>query len=217
MGSLGFGLLMGIGRIADGGHFLSDVVWSALITWSVGFWLYYFALKIPAREDHDPSTEKANPWLLKVFDPKKPIVHLFYAALGGLTILVLLLASPFFREFQEDGSSEVLQNLKVDIDRGDVEFKIDPTLSRGFTLFGEAKGFGFPTNRLKVTCLKSAKSTDCSISRRGFFSDYESNFKIWVNPNLVKKMRLVVHRGDLSINKNQTLPENFTLQLEQKY
>jgi membrane-associated PAP2 superfamily phosphatase len=45
------GTLLGIGRMAAGAHFLSDAVWSALIVYIVAHGLYYYVLRIPARED----------------------------------------------------------------------------------------------------------------------------------------------------------------------
>jgi hypothetical protein len=45
------GILLGFGRMAAGGHFLSDVVWSGLIAFGAAHVLYYYVLRIPARED----------------------------------------------------------------------------------------------------------------------------------------------------------------------
>ena len=38
---VGYGLLMGVGRMAQGGHFASDVLWSAGIIYLLGLALYY--------------------------------------------------------------------------------------------------------------------------------------------------------------------------------
>jgi membrane-associated PAP2 superfamily phosphatase len=48
---LTLGVVMSYARMAAGAHFLSDVIWSAGLTYLVSFGLYYFILKIPARED----------------------------------------------------------------------------------------------------------------------------------------------------------------------
>ena len=56
--SIILGSLMGAARIAAGGHFLSDVLWSAVLTWSTLFFLYWLIMQIPLREDrvkHDLS------------------------------------------------------------------------------------------------------------------------------------------------------------------
>lgn len=49
--SLVYGTALGIGRMAAGGHFASDVVWSALLVHAVNVALYYFALNVPGHED----------------------------------------------------------------------------------------------------------------------------------------------------------------------
>jgi len=55
--SLAAGLLagaaLGLGRMAAGGHFLSDVVWSALLALGLAHALYYYVLRIPFREAHE--------------------------------------------------------------------------------------------------------------------------------------------------------------------
>ncbi len=52
-GSLVLGGLMGAARLAVGAHFPSDIMWSFLICFLTAFLLYYFVLRIPAREESD--------------------------------------------------------------------------------------------------------------------------------------------------------------------
>ena len=49
-GAIGFGLLLGVGRMAAGDHFLSDVIWSAVFVYGVALLLYYGVLRIPQKE-----------------------------------------------------------------------------------------------------------------------------------------------------------------------
>jgi len=49
--SIILGLVMGVARMAAGGHFLSDIIWSAILTWSALLFLYWIVLRIPWRED----------------------------------------------------------------------------------------------------------------------------------------------------------------------
>jgi len=48
--SILMGLVLGIARMADGGHFSSDVLWSGYIVFLVAWLLYYFVLRIPQAE-----------------------------------------------------------------------------------------------------------------------------------------------------------------------
>ncbi|MEW6529338.1 MAG: phosphatase PAP2 family protein [Thermodesulfobacteriota bacterium] len=52
---LGYGLLMGLARIAQGGHFPTDVLWSGVIVISVLTWLHFLVLRIP--EQSSPRRE----------------------------------------------------------------------------------------------------------------------------------------------------------------
>lgn len=45
-----FGAILGVARMAAGAHFVSDIVWSALMTIGTAFVLYHFVLKIPRLE-----------------------------------------------------------------------------------------------------------------------------------------------------------------------
>ncbi len=40
------GLTQGLGRIAAGGHFASDIIWAGLVTLGVAWFLYYFVLEL---------------------------------------------------------------------------------------------------------------------------------------------------------------------------
>lgn len=46
------GSVIGLTRMAAGGHFLSDVIWSAWVVLFVAWLLYYPLLRIPDREQH---------------------------------------------------------------------------------------------------------------------------------------------------------------------
>ncbi len=57
LGGLTLGGVMSFARLAAGAHFLSDVIWSAGLTYLVSLILYYFILRIPQREDRFSSLE----------------------------------------------------------------------------------------------------------------------------------------------------------------
>jgi membrane-associated PAP2 superfamily phosphatase len=52
IGSTVLGLSVGTARIVAGGHFLSDVLWSGVLTWTVLLLLYWPIMRIPWREDY---------------------------------------------------------------------------------------------------------------------------------------------------------------------
>ena len=52
-GAVFLGSLMGLGRVIQGRHFLSDVLWAAYIPYLVCMLVYYGILKIPDRQSRD--------------------------------------------------------------------------------------------------------------------------------------------------------------------
>jgi len=79
--SIVIGSLMGVSRIAAGGHFLSDVLWSAVLTWSTLLLLYWPIMRIPWRED-EPERYSSSPDPRSVAFFKLTLIAL--AAAGGI-------------------------------------------------------------------------------------------------------------------------------------
>jgi len=89
-----FGTLLGIGRIAGGAHYASDVLWSGLISFGVGWVLYYFVLNIPAREDAYAAGRVAG--------VARPRLVIGASVLLGLVIIAgVLLATPQNADFHD--------------------------------------------------------------------------------------------------------------------
>lgn len=212
IGSTGFGALMGMGRIAAGGHFFSDVVWAGIFSWIVAFILYYKMLRIPEREDGTFNKNQKLNILGETLFHKKYVAVFSYAILGILTITTLLLASPFHKEIELKGKdSAKIQNLKINIDQGNVDLILQSDLDRNFEIQGDVKGFGFPKNKVMTNC-EGENEVQCEIHKQGFFSDYESVIMVKVNPNLVESLDLQVKKGDVDTSKVNVLPAGYRVQ-----
>jgi membrane-associated PAP2 superfamily phosphatase len=155
-GGLALGLLLGVGRMAAGAHFFSDIVWSALLAFGVLHVLWYRVLPAPATEsaaESSPGTlvgsggpagaPAAGGW-------RWHRVSTLAAALAGAAVLLALFATPHGTVLTErvplrPGSPRVLEvvadavnvNLVL-LDGSDGELVID----------GELHGFGLPGSRL---------------------------------------------------------------------
>jgi membrane-associated phospholipid phosphatase len=210
------GSLMGIGRMADGGHFLSDVVWAALISWFTSFILYYFVLNIPAIEDQTQLPRTKIKKIVKTIEDKKALLYSIYLFLGMGTLTVALLATPFSKNLNYTGNNSSIKGLEINIDNAVVEFSTDSELKENFIIIGSAKGFGFPTNHIEFNCDIQTQLSKCSITKHGFYSDFESGVKIIVNPKLVNDLNLLVKKGDLLISKANPIPFNYKLLIKTK-
>ena len=143
------GVALGAGRMAAGGHFASDVVWSALLAYGVCHILYYHVLSIHRRESPEspaPVTQRAQShW---------HHMTVLLAALGAAGVLVALFATPHGTQINTviplSSLPRAPQVFEFAARTMDVEIVlIDPPASQ-FSVAGELHGFGLPTSRLNA-------------------------------------------------------------------
>jgi len=98
---LAYGILMSLARIVQGGHFLSDALWSLGVVWLTLLGLYYFVFQPPRTEDNPVSVfSKQQKWKIT----------------GGTVIVLALLAlfvwtrRPFYKE--HSGSFKISAEIK---------------------------------------------------------------------------------------------------------
>ena len=139
-GGLALGALLGVGRMAAGAHFLSDIVWSALLAFGVLHLLWYHVLPAPA-------TDGAG---IAAGSRRRRRVGTLAAALAGAGVLLALFATPHGTVLTErvplhSGSPRMLEVVAdtanitlVLLDGPDDELAVD----------GELHGFGLPGSRL---------------------------------------------------------------------
>jgi membrane-associated PAP2 superfamily phosphatase len=197
LGSIVLGTVMGVGRIAAGGHFMSDVIWSALMVWFPAWWLYYFGLRIPEREDgllHKKSRAEEK---LGVLFEKKWFKLSFYGGLSVATILFLLLASPFYKALQyNSGTQSVPAEIVLELGPGDVSIVFDSQAVEALKVSGYIKGFGFPTNEVWIEEETHPSNLVVRLMKSGFFSDFENHLVVSMNPEFFQKIHLKTHEGE---------------------
>ena len=141
------GGLLGVGRMAAGAHFLSDVLWSALLAAGVTHLLYYHVLRLPRDEVRDVAPIAARHpewrWLR---------VSTLAAVLGGSGVLVALFATPHGTPLDTVVSLASLPQaprvLEVQARKGTIEIALVDTPTSQVTIRGELHGFGLPLSRL---------------------------------------------------------------------
>ena len=169
------GVALGAGRMAGGGHFLSDVIWSALLAYGVCHILYYYVLRIPCRESLEspaPFTPRAQThWhhmttLLATLGAAGVLVALFATAHGTRLNTVIPLSSlPRVPEVFEFSARTM-----------DVEIVlIDPPASQ-LSVEGELHGFGLPTSRLNARFEfrpEPLPTLHYRVEQKGWFTDLD--------------------------------------------
>ena len=89
---LSLGTAMGVGRMAAGGHFPSDIAWSAFISLGIAHWLYWYVLRIPAHEAGElPSSARRLPRYTLALDslPMQPQAFVVSAQYSDVDIVVV--------------------------------------------------------------------------------------------------------------------------------
>lgn len=138
-GSFGvfYGTLIGVGRIAQGAHFASDVLWSFGVMLLVPLILYYFVLKIPDQDGRDRQEMPA---------PHRRLMILGLAVAAVVILLIFFTRRPFYETYHqalamEDGIQHLKVHLDVPVEQSRIEY------ARGVPgeILIHVRGFGWAT------------------------------------------------------------------------
>jgi len=208
---LAFGMILGIGRMVAGAHFLSDVVWSALIVCGVAHALYYYILRIPARED-----SRAVMYPLIESNPRlKTAVIAASCLLGAGIIGGGIFMSPSNKDLsaliQYDGYPTMPEKVEVIVDTLDVNIELVAQPEKEIACSGNIHGFGLPTNEIKATWEFEAQPMPALrylVVEKGIFTDIEgvAHLRIPV-PNL-HTLVVRVKRGDITVTSAAHVPSH---------
>jgi len=179
------GSLIGTARIAQGGHFLSDVVWAGAIMWTVSIWMKN-VFKLDQSLSYNPSANKSTPkWV-----PAAAFVTLV------LLVTVSLTAWPYFHKHQ---SKLITQKGRRAIALN-VDFPTSILIKPGdeFKVMSNSTGFGFPKSEAKaVISKKGLKWSITPKKTRGFFTELNTNTIIYFNePPKTYKFGFTVNTSD---------------------
>jgi lipid A 4'-phosphatase len=201
---LTLGTLLGFGRLAAGGHFLSDNLWSGLIALGVAHLLYYYVLRIPARED---AVSTLYPRIEQ--DRRVRIAAISAAAFLGTGILIGgIVANPHFADLSYrihlDDYRVRPENIEIRVDRLDVELILTQGQPDEVRSSGYVHGFGLPTNSVQAQWEyreQPIPTLQFRVIQRGWFPDMDGVARIELPREELKKIIVRVHQGDISVNK----------------
>ncbi len=199
-----YGTVIGAARMAAGGHFASDVAWSAVMTAATAFVLYYAVLRVPLVEDRQAAGAPPPPlprWMLVVM----PIAAVFAVAMG-------LLGTPSYREFDATIPAPSPLRLNLDVTRCDVELSFSDDLSTSIRVSGEAQGFGWPGCR--VDCMTTAGIHDgrpaatVNVAPTGWFNELNGRLIVTMPAGTAASVGGRVRGGDVTVKAAQpeTIP-----------
>lgn len=195
------GTLLGIGRMAAGGHFLSDAVWSGLIAFGVAHALYYYVLRIPARED-----SRADVYPLIERRPRLKAAAISAAVLLGLGVVGGgVLATPHHRDLAErvrladfPASPEAVE---IRVDTLDVEIRLVAGPAE-IACEGYVHGFGLPTNEIRASWAfeeRPVPTLRYRVAEKGWFTDIDGVARVRIPARGVRRIAVRAARGDISV------------------
>jgi membrane-associated PAP2 superfamily phosphatase len=203
--SLVVGSLLGAGRVVAGDHFLSDVIWSGVIVYAVALGLYYFALRIPQRED---AWAARPPQLVPPRHPRLALAG--YSLLGVGMLGAVLLATPVsqneIERIRPEEWSPPPRVLRLTADAADVilhRIAGDGTVTAEVRL--RARGFGLPGNRVERSRQVEGGVLDYRIRHDGTFTEKDTRVLVGVLPGAWDRVVISTGKGDIQVEAGPDL------------
>lgn len=186
IGSFLLGGAIGSARMAAGGHFLSDVMWSGILTWAAALTSHALI-----------SGQRVRAWVSR-WPP-----WLGYALLGALVVIVvtgLLFVRPFHKRIDVRmpmAGPDASYVLKLETAALDV--RVDPAQADAVHLQGEVKGVGFPNVRVHEDDSGDATSRVHAINHSGQTREISAPMVLSVRPEAVPHLRVEIDRGSVRL------------------
>lgn len=205
---LTLGTLLGVGRMAGGAHFLSDAVWSALIAYIVAHVLYYYLLRVPARED-------AREAIYPVIEQNPRLKAAAIAAVMLLSAGIIIggvLANPHDKDLTAHirlaDFPATPETVELLIDTLDVELTLVTEPPGEIDCTGNIHAFGLPTNVINAAWEfdeRAVPTLRYRITMHGIFTDIDGVARIRLPVQNVRKIIVHVKHGDIRVfNKTRS-------------
>jgi membrane-associated PAP2 superfamily phosphatase len=198
-GALALGTLLGVGRMAAGDHFLSDVIWSGVIVYGVALPLYV-VMRIPERED-----AMADRPLAESVAARHPMLlgAAFTGCAAGMLAAVLA-ATPV-----HDNRTVLIQRadlagppgaLRIVADQAQVVVDWHGHADEAARILVKGRGFGLPGTRVLNTLERSDGDVTLEISHRGVFSEKDTSITLIAHPRAWSRIEIATVSGDIRVH-----------------
>ena len=198
----GWGAVLGAARMMAGGHFLSDVVWSAGMVWLVALALH--RLLDPERAPDAAAVAAAEGGAR---GKARVATALSGAALFVLTAGVLV-ATPYVSEGKAFARSDAelaasaAPRLEVRLDDAAVSAEGGPGLSAVY----DVNAFGFPTSRVGWAFREGPEGAVLWIDRVGWFTERRTEVRLGLPAGGPRPVRLEVGKGRVRLDLSRFAP-----------
>lgn len=181
-----YGLLIGWVRVMQGGHFLSDVIFSGGIIY-LSAWALWRVMKLDINPFYasKPTRSKLKTWQWLI------IIFGIIALIIGVS-----LATPYTAKQSlgplEDGRYE----LRVDIKKANVHV----TFADSLQLSNEVYAFGFPGSRARLKRKQSSGLLSIEQYLKGWFTELQVDVGVVIDTLRVENMLLNLEEGEITVD-----------------
>ncbi len=175
--TLGVGGFTSLARIAAGGHFLSDALWSAYLAFASG-WLSVYLFSRPLGERRS----------IKVLARYRTLLTRIGMAIAALLVIASLVLFPLRFSQQHavttPASGKLELALTLNLQHQQVTLISDDKLRHAAQLQLDTDAYGTPWSTVELICTPQtpADMISCHISSRGFFAEQHSLLELRYNP-----------------------------------
>jgi len=198
LAGLVLGLLLGVGRMAAGAHFFSDIIWSALLAFAVLHVLHHHVLPAEGALADAPAAVSGRESVWRR-------VSTVAALLGGFAVLLALFATPHGTELtaRMPLSSESPRILEVEADQANIAVVLIDAPATLLTIDGELHGFGVPTSRLGArleVVTQPVRALRYRVESRGWLTDVDGLATLFVPATAFDRVIVSLGRGNIRVS-----------------
>lgn len=208
LGGLAAGTAIGLARIRVGGHFVSDVAWSAAVMFAVNMLVYYVLLNVPAYEDQSDSRRH----------PRRPWAAILVLVLVPALIQALVLTvSPVYRsicfQLAPDDHPEAVRIVSAGAEvevtfTGDAPLRVEGELrGRGFA------GAGF-LSEMKLIETHGNRVAELHCAKTGWFFHSCGQVRVRVPAAQVTRLTLDTSGAPIRLSPQSLVPTNTVIDIQ---
>lgn len=181
-----YGLLIGWVRVVQGGHFVSDVIFSGGIVYlsSVLLWR---AMKLDKEPLYLSNKSSFRLW---------PWHNLLFWIIGIMIVITVLIATPYNRKQSPLSDSSVPSFLNIELDNARVNLAFADTNLVQYSV----NGFGFPGSQALLNVSENDDTLTITQDVRGFYSELNAEFNVIIDTLNTTGMRLKVSEGEVRVS-----------------
>ena len=198
--AVSLGAAIGLARMAAGAHFLSDVLWSAGLSYLVALAVYAWILRLPALED------ASHEVLLAPLPPPSRVTVFAYSFGIAVFVAGTLLAWPVYKvceyRFVADDEQPPPRWVELEVDRGDVRIELVDMDQALVEVDGTVRGFGLPSNeviRRGDYLTVPEPHVRYSLLHTGVFTERDSFLRLRASSRQLDRVVVKVGDGDITV------------------